>query len=112
MNKESTESIICRARKRFNKDLHSETYARVHADNEQSMGLLSFLAPKNTQVFLDLGSVNCYVGVALAQQFPGCLVIGLDIAESALQQNVEKAKEKGLLNLRSEFGAVSDLIGD
>ena len=100
MNEERTMPTIQKARKRFNEELHSETYARVHADNEKLQGLLSFLAPKKEQVFLDLGTGNGYIGIPLAQQFPGCSVIGLDIAESALQQNMEKAREKGLLNIR------------
>ena len=99
-NEGRTESTIDKARKRFNEDLHSETYARVHADNEQLQRLLSFLAPQNGRVFLDLGTGNGYVGMSLAQQFPGCSVIGLDIAESALQQDVEKAQEQRLTNIR------------
>jgi len=100
MNEDPTILSIGKARKCFNDELHSKAYALVHADNEQLQGLLSFLAPKNEQVFLDLGTGNGYVGMSLAQQFPGCSVIGLDIAERALQQNVDKAKEEELVNIR------------
>ncbi len=74
----------------------------MHADDKQLQGLLSFLAPKKGQVFLDLGTGNGYVGMSIAQQFSECSVIGLDIAEHALQQNVEKAREMGLLNIQYE----------
>lgn len=108
MDKEPTRHVISKARECFNRELHSEMYARVHADDEQLQGLLSFLAPKNEQVFLDLGTGNGYVGISLAQQFPACSVIGLDIAERALQQTAEKAREKGLLNIRFQvFDGVS-----
>lgn len=113
MSKETTESIIRRARKSFNKELHSEMYARETADDEQLQRLLTFLAPKNEQVFLDLGTGNGYAGMSLAQQFPGCSVIGLDIAESALLQTAEKAKEKGLRNIRFEtFDGISLPLAD
>jgi methylase of polypeptide subunit release factors len=83
-NEDITIPSIGKARKRFNDELHTKAYALVHADNEQLQGLLSFLAPKNEQVFLDLGTGNGYVSMSLAQQFPGCSVIGLDIAERAM----------------------------
>ena len=104
---------IGKARKRFNDELHSKAYALVHADNEQLQGLLSFLAPTNEQVFLDLGTRNGYVGMSLARQFPGCSVIGIDIAERALQQNVENAKQEGLVNIRFQsFDGISLPLDD
>ncbi len=70
MNEDPTILSIGKARKCFNDELHSKAYALVHADNEQLQGLLSFLAPKNEQVFLDLGTGNGYVGMSLAGAVP------------------------------------------
>ncbi len=113
MTDDRTTRSVGKARKRFDEELHSEAYARVHADNEQLQRLLSFLAPENDKVFLDLGTGNGYVGMSLAQQFPGCSVIGLDIAERALQQNVERAKEEGLVNIRFQsFDGIELPFGD
>ncbi len=104
---------IGKARKRFNDELHSKAYALVHTDNEQLQGLLSFLAPTNEQVFLDLGTGNGYVGMSLARKFPKCSVIGLDIADRALQQNVENAKREGLVNIRFQsFDGISLPLDD
>ena len=70
MDREAARHVISKARERFNRELHSEMYARVHADDEQLQGLLPFLAPKNKQAFLDLGTGNGYVGISPCTAVP------------------------------------------
>jgi ubiquinone/menaquinone biosynthesis C-methylase UbiE len=90
---------IARAAKSFDLELHTESYAETHSDAAQLRRLLSFLSPRGKQTFLDLGTGNGYVGMALAQAYPTCHVIGLDIAAGAIKQDVENAKQQGLSNI-------------
>ena len=88
------------AARSFNAELLTKSYAETHSDSAQLRGLLSFLSPsRDEQSFLDLGTGNGYVAIALAVECPTCRVIGLDIAEEAIEQDVVNAKQQGLPNI-------------
>jgi ubiquinone/menaquinone biosynthesis C-methylase UbiE len=89
---------IEQAASRFDTELHTESYARTHSDSAQLRRLLSFLAPAPEEVFLDLGTGNGYVGVALAKACPTSRVVGVDIAEKAIEQDRENTRRQGLSN--------------
>jgi ubiquinone/menaquinone biosynthesis C-methylase UbiE len=84
---------------RFNAELHTESYAKTHSDSAQLRRLLSLLSPRAKQVFLDLGTGNGYVGTALAKAYPTSRVVGVDIAEKAIEQDVRNARQQGLSNV-------------
>jgi ubiquinone/menaquinone biosynthesis C-methylase UbiE len=90
---------IEQAARRFNAELHTESYAETHSDSAQLRRLLSLLSPRGKQVFLDLGTGNGYVGMALAKEHPTSRVVGVDIAEQAIEQDVKNAKQQGLSNV-------------
>jgi ubiquinone/menaquinone biosynthesis C-methylase UbiE len=50
-------------------------------------------------VYLDLATGTGYVGFKIAEQFSGCSVVGLDIADEVISENLMKVKERGLSNI-------------
>ncbi len=103
MTSDSDKEGIKASAARFDAELHTEAYRRVHADEVQLRRLLELLQPEPKQVLLDLGTGNGYVAKAIAAKEPTSLVIGLDVAEDAIRRNVEDAERQGLRNIR--FGA-------
>ena len=99
MKRDEVREHIEQAASRFNAELHTASYAETHSDSAQLRRLLSFLSPQGKQVFLDLGTGNGYVGVALAKEHPTSHVVGVDIAEQAIEQDIENAKRQGLSNI-------------
>ncbi len=99
MKRDEVREHIEQAASRFNAELHTESYAETHSDSAQLRRLLSFLSPRGKQVFLDLGTGNGYVGMALAKEHPTSHVVGVDIAEEAIEQDVENARQQGLSNI-------------
>jgi SAM-dependent methyltransferase len=87
---------IEQAARRFNAELHTKSYEETHSDPAQLRRLLAFLSPQDEQVFLDLGTGSGYVGMAIAKAHPACSVVGLDVAEKAIEQDVEDATRQGL----------------
>ena len=83
----------------FDAELHTKAYAELHADAAQLRRLIAPLAAQEKQVFLDLGTGNGYVAFSLIKEYPMSTVIGLDIAETAIEQDNEMAKQQGLTNV-------------
>ncbi len=108
MNIDRVKDSLEEAKKRFNADLHTENYARVHHDSKQLAGLLSLLGTTKKKTFLDLGTGGGYVAIALAVRDLTCKVVGLDIAEEAIGRCSEAAREQGISNVEFRpFGGVA-----
>ena len=108
MNIDLVKKSLEESKKRFNTDLHTENYARVHHDSEQLAHLLSLLGATKDRTFLDLGTGGGYVAMALAVCDPSCKVIGLDIAEEAIGRSTDLAEEQGISNVEFRpFGGVA-----
>ena len=98
MKPDEVSAHIEQAASSFNAELHTKSYEETHSDPAQLRRLLAFLSPQGKEVFLDLGTGSGYVGMALAKAHPACSVIGLDVAEMAIKQDVENANQQGLPN--------------
>ncbi|MCP4756821.1 MAG: class I SAM-dependent methyltransferase [Proteobacteria bacterium] len=97
MNKK--QSVIENAKKRFDSDLHTESYAKIHSDSEHLKALTNLVAVEESRHYLDVGTGNGYVAFELAQRFPEIRITGLDIAENAIKQNRSIRDERNLSNL-------------
>ena len=91
--------LVRDARDRFNRELHTEEYARVHSDADQLRALIELLAVEDGETVLDLGTGAGYVAFEVGRLCPGCEVIGLDIADAAIATNLEKKRKANLSNL-------------
>ncbi len=91
--------IIDSSRKRFDEILHSPEYPRVHADDEQLEKLLGLCEIEPGESYLDIGTGNGYVALALARRFPGISVRGLDIARASLAANAELSRRESIANV-------------
>ena len=100
MTSDSDKEGIKASAARFDAELHTEDYRRVHADEVQLRRLLELLQPEPKQVPLDLGTGNGYVAKAIVAKEPTSLVIGLDVAGDAIRRNVEDAERQWLRNIR------------
>ncbi len=61
--------------------------------------LLQLIGPRDGERILDIGTGNGYVALAIARSFPHVDVLGLDIAEKAIQGDVERKISEGIENL-------------
>ncbi len=92
--------IIDSARERFDKELHSDMYKKVHGDSKHLNSLLDLCDAKDNNNILDLGTGNGYVAFELAKRNPNISVAGLDIAKVSIEQNNEIAKSENLNNIK------------
>ncbi|GAK59890.1 methyltransferase type 11 [Candidatus Vecturithrix granuli] len=79
--------IINAAKARFDKQLHTDEYKKIHSNDEQLNALLNLMDIKSGMKYLDIGTGNGYVAFALAKRYPDIFVWGIDIAENSMQQN-------------------------
>lgn len=87
------------ARDRFNRELHTADYERIHSDADQLQALIDLLRVESGEGYLDLGTGAGYVAFEIARRCPGCEVVGVDIADVAIARNLEKQQEAGVSNL-------------
>ena len=85
------------AKKRFDSQLHTDLYKKVHSDAEQLDKLINLMEISNNQSYLDLGTGNGYIAFELAKRFQNIHVYGLDIATNSIQIN-KSIKEKEHIN--------------
>ena len=103
----NVKALITEAAEAFDAELHTPDYAETHADATQLERLLQYLTVQDEQSLLDLGTGAGYVALALARCCPASKVIGLDIAEQAIDRNNALVVEKDLHNVRFQvFGGV------
>ncbi len=74
-------------------------YNKQTADSNHLELLLELAAPKPNNVILDLGTGSGYVAFMLADRYPDCRVIGLDIVTETLERNRQKAARQSNHNL-------------
>jgi SAM-dependent methyltransferase len=91
--------LVRDARDHFNRELHSEEYARVHSDADQLRALIELLAVEPGEAVLDLGTGAGYVAFEIGRLCSGCEVLGVDIADVAIATNLEKKLREGISNL-------------
>ncbi len=95
----SNRHIIEAARKRFDAQLHTTEYKRIHADNEQLAKLVELIDIQKGKKYLDLGTGNGYVAFSLAKRYSDIVVYGLDIASNSIEKNNEMCEDENIENL-------------
>ncbi|MBN2442718.1 MAG: methyltransferase domain-containing protein [Spirochaetales bacterium] len=90
---------IEKARQRFDLDLHTHEYRKIHSDDKQLESLLNMFHLKSNGNYLDLGTGNGYVAFALAKRFQDAFFTGLDIAEESIKINNKLIKDHNLKNI-------------
>ena len=90
---------ITEAKDRFNKCLMMSTYQKMIADDVQCMKLIELLKVRDGGTYLDLATGAGYVGFKIAEQFPGCSVTGIDIADKVILANTKRSKERSISNI-------------
>jgi SAM-dependent methyltransferase len=88
--------IIRKAKERFDLELHTPGYKKIHADNQHREQLLAMMEIEPQRHYLDLGTGNGYMAFELARRFPGIFVTGIDIAENSIAQNQCMARDSEL----------------
>ncbi len=87
------------ARRRFDGELHTDGYRKVHEDASHLEALMNLLDVRPDERLLDLGTGNGYLAFEMARRFPDATVTGLDVAARAIQVNQKLQKERGIGNL-------------
>lgn len=110
---------VLQAKASFDRILDNKVYANIIKDDRHLEVLMSLVQKGQYRNILDIGTGTGYLAFPLAEGFPQARVVGIDIAETVLAQNIERAKDEQLDNLRFQafdglqypFGAESfDLI--
>ena len=78
---------ITEARDRFDSEVHTEEYRKIHSDSDHLENLLELLEIENDKQYLDLGTGNGYLAFEIADRFKSVVVEGLDIAMNSISQN-------------------------
>lgn len=87
------------AKKSFDRILDNQKYAGIIKDDEQLSLLLSLADCGENCKILDIGTGTGYLAFPLAERFPTASVYGIDIAETIIEKNNAKVREKGIPNL-------------
>ncbi len=93
------ERSIDASRRGFNSALLSDDYSRIHDNHDQVGRMVVELGPRPAGIYLDLATGNGIVAFAVAGSEPEAQVIGIDIADQAIERNRAVAKEQGCLNI-------------
>ena len=83
----------------FNKLLRAKDYLEIIFDDVQRRKLIALLMIQPNGLYLDLACGTGYVGFEIAKRFPSSSVIGIDIADEIIRDNLKKAKEAALTNI-------------
>ena len=87
-------------RKSFEESFKEEIfYNKQTTDNAHLELLINLIAPNPNNTILDLGTGSGYVAFTLANKYPDCNIIGLDIVTDTLERNCQKAKTQSNSNL-------------
>lgn len=101
-------NLVEQARLSFDRELHTDTYRRLHSDAAHLEALMNLLAVHPNKRYLDLGTGNGYLAFEMCRRFPDILVTGLDIASHSIRRNRELRQEQGIKNL--EFVSYDGLV--
>ncbi|MFC1650789.1 class I SAM-dependent methyltransferase [Candidatus Latescibacterota bacterium] len=95
------------AKNSFNKWLKTSECQTITSDDVQCNRLIELLGVQPVGTYLDLATDTGYVGFKIAEQFPSCSVVGLDIADKVIIENLKKIKEQYLSNIDfKSFGGI------
>lgn len=100
MRPKEIKKIIEEARKKFEVDLKCEAYHKITANDQQLDKIISTSKTENGKSYLDIGTGNGYVAFELAKKYPQSKITGIDIAESVITVNNQKANQYGLKHLQ------------
>jgi ubiquinone/menaquinone biosynthesis C-methylase UbiE len=90
---------LAQARHRFDGELHTDEYRRVHSDAAHLEALMDMLNAIPRKRYLDLGTGNGYLAFEMARRFPDIAVTGLDIARDSIRLNQKIQTEQGIENI-------------
>jgi len=93
------QTLIDQARQRFDRELHTDEYRKIHGDASHLEALMNFLDVRPDKRYLDLGTGNGYLAFEMARRFPVIAVTGIDIAKQSIQINQKLRQEQGIKNL-------------
>jgi ubiquinone/menaquinone biosynthesis C-methylase UbiE len=91
--------IIHQARTRFDQELHTDTYRKIHSDHAHLQSLMNLLDIQPANRYLDLGTGSGYLAFEMAKRFPLTHITGIDIAAQSIAQNNNICREKHIPNL-------------
>lgn len=98
VNNNAVENVR-QAKASFNRILDNKTYANIIRDDKHLDILLGLVNDSQYHNILDIGTGTGYLAFPLAEAFPQASVYGIDIAETVIAQNRERARERQLTNL-------------
>ena len=96
----NSKEIVKIAKKRFDKELHTNEYKKIHEDSNHLNLLLNLCKVKDDDKILDLGTGNGYIAFELARRYPNVSIVGLDIAESSINKNNRIVESENLHNIK------------
>ncbi|MBI9048555.1 MAG: class I SAM-dependent methyltransferase [Anaerolineaceae bacterium] len=95
----SKRDIVNQARARFDQELHTDEYRKIHGDGAHLEALMNLIDVHAQKCYLDLGTGNGYLAFEMARRFPDIKVTGIDIATRSIQQNQRLQQEQDIQNL-------------
>lgn len=99
MKETSSYESVKESKRSFNKLLRTRDYQQIISDDAQRRELIELLMIQPNGLYLDLACGTGYVGFEIARRFPDSSVIGIDIADEIIRDNLEKTKEESLANI-------------
>lgn len=91
--------IVKKAKDRFNKDLLASNYSQIHHDDDQLKILMSLIELKDDKNYLDVGTGNGYVAFEMARKNLKSKIVGIDIADKAINENNERQSRERIINI-------------
>jgi len=97
--KSSHADRIAEARDSFNRKLSAPCYQAVISDDDQRERLIQLAEIGPNGACFDLATGTGYMAVAVAERYPNCAVVGIDIADEVIAANIDRIREKGPANV-------------
>ncbi|MGL1893146.1 MAG: class I SAM-dependent methyltransferase [Spirochaetaceae bacterium] len=90
---------VKKAKERFDSELHTKEYKKIHNNSDQLKELVELMKLKPNNRYLDLGTGNGYIAFELNKNEPKAVIFGLDIALGSIEKNRVIVKENNLDNI-------------
>ena len=90
---------IAEARNSFNRKLSAPSYQKVLSDDDQRERLIQLAEIAPNGACLDLATGTGYMAVAVAERYPNCAVVGIDIADEVIAANIDRIRKQGPTNI-------------
>ncbi len=94
-----SKDIISKAKQSFENVLANELYGQIIRDDKHMNLLVEMMDVQKGGKVLDIGTGNGYIAFPIAELYPETQVIGIDIAESAIERNNKRAEDENFPNL-------------